>query len=52
MAEFKTEQERKEAAEQSLKGYEVCIYSKYVFILKDLFKLVRRFFGVMGYDFD
>ncbi|KAK8964276.1 14-3-3-like protein GF14 iota [Platanthera guangdongensis] len=26
LAEFKTDQERKEAAEQSLKGYQVCIY--------------------------
>ena len=32
LAEFKTEQERKEASEQSLKGYEVL--SKYVIFLK------------------
>lgn len=26
LAEFKTEQDRKEAAEQSLKGYEACLF--------------------------
>lgn len=37
LAEFKTDQERKEAADQSLKGYEACLF---IFILPELNGLI------------
>lgn len=44
LAEFKTDEERKEAADQSLKGYEACLFV-FIIAIISFFVLYANVFG-------